>query len=204
MCRAHLHRLQYNGGIPTNSRFSSHYDTFKNAINGPTREEGVKKPLKIRAPSQFAESGMFFSLGLRRSRRAICVGRRVLSQDTLYLEELGCSLTHLALAWVANSATTSSGILGVSSPDQVLDNSRARDVLRKLSLNVLDKMEAMLQNRPAPIVSKIAPPINDYDTRRTFTREHMGDCASTASEAESQECHWTVMASGRPALKHHK
>ena len=66
--------------------------------------------------------------------------------------ELGCSVTHLALAWVAKHSTTSTVILGASKPEQVLDNLKALDVLPRLTPEVLAKIEDILQNRPEPAV----------------------------------------------------
>ena len=68
--------------------------------------------------------------------------------------ELGCSVTHLALAWVAKHATTSTVILGASKPEQVLDNLKALDVLPKLTPEVLEKIEQILQNKPEPQVGR--------------------------------------------------
>ena len=135
-----------------NSRFSLHYDIFKNAIDGLTTEQGAKKLDKIRALAQFAESGMFFSSGAHRCRT--CNLHRAEGADAhpLYFEELGCSLTHLALAWVANFPTTSSVILGASKPEQVLDNIKALEVLPKLTPEVLAKLDEILGNKPSPVV----------------------------------------------------
>lgn len=64
-------------------------------------------------------------------------------------------MTHLALAWVAKNPNTSTVILGASRPEQILDNLKALDVIPKLTPEVLDKIEAILDNKPAPIVSSI-------------------------------------------------
>ena len=62
--------------------------------------------------------------------------------------ELGCSVSALALAWVACRPTTSTVILGVSKPEQILQNLKALEVLPKLTPDVLEKIEAILQNKP--------------------------------------------------------
>ena len=67
-------------------------------------------------------------------------------------------MTHLALAWVAKHATTSTVILGASKPEQVLDNLKALDVLPKLTPEVLEKIEQILQNKPEPQVSRSSVP----------------------------------------------
>jgi aryl-alcohol dehydrogenase-like predicted oxidoreductase len=63
--------------------------------------------------------------------------------------ELGCTVTHLALAWVAKNPNTSTVILGASKPEQVLDNLKALDVIPKLTPEIMDKIEAILENQPA-------------------------------------------------------
>ncbi|KAJ3527884.1 hypothetical protein NM688_g8066 [Phlebia brevispora] len=111
---------KYNDGIPADSRFAQHYDTFKKTVDGLTSEEGVKKLDKVRALSKLAES------------------------------ELGCSITHLALAWVAKHRTTSTVILGASKPEQVLDNLNALHVIPKLTADILGRIEEILDNKPVP------------------------------------------------------
>jgi predicted aldo/keto reductase-like oxidoreductase len=69
-------------------------------------------------------------------------------------------VTHLALAWVAKNPNTSTVILGASKPEQVLDNLKALDVIPKLTPEVLDKIEVILDNKPASIVSSIVGACN--------------------------------------------
>jgi aryl-alcohol dehydrogenase-like predicted oxidoreductase len=64
--------------------------------------------------------------------------------------ELNCNITHLALAWVAANPNTSTVILGASKPEQILDNLKAIDVLPKLTPAVLEKIDEILDNKPAP------------------------------------------------------
>ena len=69
-----------------------------------------------------------------------------------HLSELGCSINQLALAWVAASPNTSTVILGASKPEQVLDNLKALEVIPKLTPEVLEKIEKILDNKPEPWV----------------------------------------------------
>ena len=69
------------------------------------------------------------------------------------LLELGCKVQHLALAWLAANPNTSTVILGASRPEQVLENLKALQVMPKLTPTVLEKIEDILQNKPAPPVS---------------------------------------------------
>lgn len=67
--------------------------------------------------------------------------------------DLGCSVSQLALAWLAVKPTTSTVILGASKPEQILDNLKALDVIPKLTPTVLEKVEVILDNKPSPRVS---------------------------------------------------
>ena len=69
-----------------------------------------------------------------------------------HLSELGCSVQHLALAWLAVNPNTSTVILGASKPEQVVDNLKALDVIPKLTPEILEKIEKILDNRPSPYV----------------------------------------------------
>lgn len=82
---------------------------------------------------------------------------------TLYAE-LGCSVSQLALAWVAAKTTTSTIILGASRPEQILDNLKSLDLIPKLTPSILEKIEIILGNKPADRVSiPLDPPM--YDLR---------------------------------------
>ncbi|KAH9950951.1 NADP-dependent oxidoreductase domain-containing protein [Amylocystis lapponica] len=109
---------KYNNGIPPDSRFAAHPGTFKSMIESFDEEEGMQQIAKVRALSDFAE------------------------------KELGCSVTHLALAWVAINPNTSTVILGASRHEQVVDNLKALDVIPKLTPEVLEKIEKILDNKP--------------------------------------------------------
>lgn len=67
--------------------------------------------------------------------------------------ELDCKVQHLALAWLCAKQSTSTVILGASKPEQVLDNLKALEVLPKLTPEVLEKVEAIINSKPAPLVS---------------------------------------------------
>lgn len=66
-------------------------------------------------------------------------------------------MQHLALAWLCTFEHTSTVILGASKPEQVLDNLKALEVLPKLTPAVLEKVEAIIGSKPAPVVS---PPVH--------------------------------------------
>jgi len=111
---------KYNNGIPEDSRFATNADFFKETVNSLTKEDGLKKLEKVKELTKLAE------------------------------DELGCTVTHLALAWVVRKPQTSTVILGASKPDQVIDNLKALEVLPKLTPEVLEKIDNILGNKPAP------------------------------------------------------
>ena len=82
---------------------------------------------------------------------------RLIPELIVHLDtELGCTVSQLALAWVAVNPNTSTVILGASRPEQVLDNLKALDVIPKLTPEVLEKIEGILQNKPKPVVRAIS------------------------------------------------
>jgi voltage-dependent potassium channel beta subunit len=62
--------------------------------------------------------------------------------------ELGCSLAQLALAWCLMNPNVSTVITGASRPEQVADNMKAAEVAERLDASVLERIEAILDNKP--------------------------------------------------------
>jgi len=112
---------KYNDGIPDDSRLQTHAGDFnvKQIRESLAQPEWQAKILKVQALAALAET------------------------------DLGCKVHHLALAWVARSPHTSTVILGASRPEQVVDNLRALAVLPKLTPEVLERIEQILDNKPA-------------------------------------------------------
>ncbi|KAH9829438.1 Aldo keto reductase [Rhodofomes roseus] len=123
---------KYNNGIPSGSRFENHKDFFKNTIQSLNEEEGLKKLEKVKTLTTFAE------------------------------KELGCTVAQLALAWIAINPNTSTVILGASRPEQVVENLKALEVIPKLTPAVLEKIEEILQNKPAPPSTFGRPALDVY------------------------------------------
>jgi voltage-dependent potassium channel beta subunit len=65
-------------------------------------------------------------------------------------DELGCSMAQLALAWCFKNPNVSTVITGASRPGQVTENMLALDVAPKLTDAVMERIEAILGNKPAP------------------------------------------------------
>ncbi|KAG6380552.1 NADP-dependent oxidoreductase domain-containing protein [Boletus reticuloceps] len=123
---------KYNDGVPEGSRFATHLKFFKGTVDNLQTEEGLTKIRKVKELSALAE------------------------------QELGCSVTHLALAWVAKNPNTSTVILGASRPEQVVDNLKALEVIPKLTPEIMDKIEAILENKPAPPLSFGRPALDSF------------------------------------------
>lgn len=123
---------KYNNGIPEDSRLATHKDFFKDTLKSLNEEEGLKKIEKVKALSEYAE------------------------------KKLGCSVTHLALAWVARNPNTSTVILGASKPEQVVDNLKALEVIPKLTPEVLDEIESILDNKPSPLPTWGRPALDKF------------------------------------------
>jgi hypothetical protein len=67
-------------------------------------------------------------------------------------------VTQLALAWVAKvHPYTSTVILGATKPEQLIENLGAIVVLPKLTPEVMEQIEKVLDNKPNPIVSHALP-----------------------------------------------
>lgn len=66
-------------------------------------------------------------------------------------DEAGLSMPHLALGWCLNNPNVSTVITGASKPDQVRENMKAIDAAEKLSDDLLEKVEEILDNSPEPV-----------------------------------------------------
>ncbi|KAL9126881.1 MAG: hypothetical protein Q9217_004139 [Psora testacea] len=69
---------------------------------------------------------------------------------TSIAEELGGNMSQLALAWAAKNENVSTVILGATKVEQIHDNCKALKLLPKLTPEVVDKIEGILENKPKP------------------------------------------------------
>ena len=65
--------------------------------------------------------------------------------------ELGCTTAQLALAWCLKNPDVSTVITGASKPEQVAQNMEALEVVDKLTDEVMDRIETVLDNKPKPL-----------------------------------------------------
>jgi voltage-dependent potassium channel beta subunit len=62
--------------------------------------------------------------------------------------DLECSMAQLALAWCLKNPNISTVITGASRPEQVTENMKALDVSKKLTDDVMEQLESILDNKP--------------------------------------------------------
>ncbi len=62
----------------------------------------------------------------------------------------GCTLPQLAIAWCLKNPNVSTVITGASRASQVHENMKALELVNNLNPDVMDQIEAVLQNRPEP------------------------------------------------------
>jgi voltage-dependent potassium channel beta subunit len=67
----------------------------------------------------------------------------------LIAAELGCTMSQMALAWCLLNPNVSTVITGASRPEQVVENMAALEVAPRLTPEVVERIEAVLANRPA-------------------------------------------------------
>jgi aryl-alcohol dehydrogenase-like predicted oxidoreductase len=62
--------------------------------------------------------------------------------------DLGCTLSQLALAWCLKNPNVSTVITGASRAEQVHENMKALDVVPKLTPDVMERIDSILGNNP--------------------------------------------------------
>ena len=68
-------------------------------------------------------------------------------------EKLGGNVSQLALAWVAKNPNVSTIIIGATKVEQIHDNCKALELYEKLTPELMEEMEEILQNKPKPTPS---------------------------------------------------
>jgi len=69
-------------------------------------------------------------------------------QLTEVAQDLNCSTAQLALAWCTLNPNVSTVITGASKPSQVKENMKALEVADKITSDVVEKIEEILDNKP--------------------------------------------------------
>ncbi|XP_078793004.1 voltage-gated potassium channel subunit beta-3-like isoform X3 [Oryzias latipes] len=73
---------------------------------------------------------------------------RKIKELHLLADRLNCTAAQLAIAWCLRSEGVSSVLLGVSNPDQLLENLGALRVLTQLTPPLISEMDMLLGNKP--------------------------------------------------------
>lgn len=63
--------------------------------------------------------------------------------------KLNVSQASLSIAWCIKNPNVTSAILGATKKTQLIDNLKALDVVQKLSPEIMDKIDAIMKNKPA-------------------------------------------------------
>jgi aryl-alcohol dehydrogenase-like predicted oxidoreductase len=71
-------------------------------------------------------------------------------QLTKVAERLGGTTASLAIAWAIKNENVSTVILGASKPSQIEENCKALQLVPKITPEVLEEIEKILDNKPAP------------------------------------------------------
>ncbi|KAF2103725.1 Aldo/keto reductase [Rhizodiscina lignyota] len=69
---------------------------------------------------------------------------------TTIAERLGGSVSQLSLAWCVANPNVSTVILGATKVEQIHDNCKALELIPKLTPEVMEEIEGVLQNKPKP------------------------------------------------------
>jgi voltage-dependent potassium channel beta subunit len=80
-------------------------------------------------------------------------GRRKIAKVKLLTplaRELDCTMAQLAIAWCLANDDVSTVITGASRPEQVTENMKALETAARLTPEVLERIEGILDNRPQP------------------------------------------------------
>lgn len=83
-------------------------------------------------------------------REMVVTPDRLASIDKLkpLASDLGCTLAQLAIAWCTKNPNVSTVITGASRAEQVKENMKAIDVAKKLTTEVMNKIDTILGNKP--------------------------------------------------------
>jgi len=73
---------------------------------------------------------------------------RKVSELKKIAESLECTLPQLCIAWCAKNSYVTSVITGASRVEQVVENFASLKVIPKLTDDILEQMEKILQNKP--------------------------------------------------------
>jgi len=101
--------------------------------------------------SRFATNKSFFESTIKELKSPAGQAKiEKVKKLTAVAERLGGSVSQLALAWAAKNPNVSTVILGATKVDQIHDNCKALKLMDKLTPEVMQEIEDILDNKPAP------------------------------------------------------
>jgi len=65
-------------------------------------------------------------------------------------KDLDCSLAQLGLAWCLKNPNVSTVMTGASRPEQVVENMKAEEIVEKLDISIMERIETVIANKPEP------------------------------------------------------
>ncbi|KAJ3843288.1 voltage-gated potassium channel beta-2 subunit [Lentinula raphanica] len=113
--------------------------------------------------SRFATEGDFLNMSSElQEEKGKEMIRKVRELTAIAEKELNTTMSALALAWVARHPNTSTVILGASKPEQILENLEAIEVVPKLTDELLERIDKILDNKPAALPTYGRPPLDPF------------------------------------------
>jgi voltage-dependent potassium channel beta subunit len=105
----------------------------------------------VPSDSRFATNPQFFSETVKSLQTPEGKAKiEKVKKLTQIAEKLGGNMAQLALAWAAKNENVSTVILGATKVEQIHDNCKALDILEKLTPELMEEIEQILDNRPSP------------------------------------------------------
>lgn len=100
--------------------------------------------------SRLAQPGLEWLRARYEGDQGAAMIQKVKTLSETVAAELGCTMAQLAIAWCAKNPNVSTVITGASRAAQVTENMKALEVLDKLTPDVMERIDEILDNRPKP------------------------------------------------------
>jgi len=101
--------------------------------------------------SRFATNKQFFSNTVKELQTPAGQAKiEKVKKLTAIAEKLGGNASQLALAWAAKNPNVSTVILGATKVEQIHDNCKAIQLIDKLTPEIMEEIEKILDNKPTP------------------------------------------------------
>ncbi|KAK5987156.1 putative voltage-gated potassium channel subunit beta [Cladobotryum mycophilum] len=126
------------------------YSPMKQGILSGKYKDGIPEN------SRFAQSGLEYIAGYwkRTGKETWDAIVEQVNRLQPIADKLGVKLSTLALAWVLKNPNVSTAITGASSTEQVYDNCAAVGLVDKLTPEILEEIEKVLNNKPPALIER--------------------------------------------------